>query len=83
MHERVQVCANPQTELVLAGDSLGVSRVNHILRVHGARLAENGEALNAFDTLGKDALDRLLPGLTVESHVQASLGARNGGLGWR
>jgi hypothetical protein len=82
MHERVQVCADPQTELVLAGDSLGVSRVNHIMRVHGARLAESGEALNAFDTLGKDALDRLFPGLTVESHAQASLGARNGGLGW-
>jgi len=35
MHERVQLCQNPQTEFVLARDSLGVGRVNHILRVHG------------------------------------------------
>ena len=44
MHERVQLCQNPQTEFVLARDSLGVGRVNHILRVHGHSLAEQDGA---------------------------------------
>ena len=57
MHERVQLCGDPQTEFALAGESLGVCRVNHILRVHGAHLVDNGSPLEAFDTLGKDALD--------------------------
>ena len=35
MHERVQLCQDPQTESALLRESLGVSRINHILRVHG------------------------------------------------
>ena len=35
MHERVQLCQDPQTECALLRESLGVSRFNHILRVHG------------------------------------------------
>ena len=34
MHERVQLCQDPQTGCALLRDSLGVSRLNHILRVH-------------------------------------------------
>ena len=35
MHERVRLCQDPQTELALCRESLGVNRVNHIVRVHG------------------------------------------------
>ena len=35
VHERVQLCQDPQTEFALLRESLGVSRINHILRVHG------------------------------------------------
>ena len=35
MHERVQLCQDPQTEFTLLREYLGVSRINHILRVHG------------------------------------------------
>ena len=35
MHERVQLCQDPQTEFPVLRESLGVSRINHILRVHG------------------------------------------------
>ena len=34
VHERVEVCQDPQTEFALFRESLGVSRINHILRVH-------------------------------------------------
>ena len=81
MHERIELCADPQSEFALTRQSLGVGRVNHILRVHGHRLAEDGRALAVFDSLGRGALDRLFPGLTEQSHVQASLGVRRGGLG--
>ena len=33
MHERVQPCQDPQTELALIREILGVSRANHIMRV--------------------------------------------------
>ena len=83
MYERTQVCADPQTEFVLARQSLGVSRVNHILRVHGSRLSEVGSATGSFDDLGKATLDRLFPGITPTGHVQASLSSRHSGLSWK
>ena len=49
MHERLQVCQDPQTELVLARESLGAGRVNHIPRVYGHVLSERGGAAEAFD----------------------------------
>ena len=61
MYEHIQLCADPQTEFVLARQSLGVSRVNHILRVHGHRIIVRGQEANSFDKLGKDALERLSP----------------------
>ena len=35
MHERVQLCQDPQTQSALLRESLGVSRINHVLRVQG------------------------------------------------
>ena len=40
MHERVQLCQDPQTEFALFRESLGVSRMNHILRLHGHTILE-------------------------------------------
>ena len=50
IHEKVAVCQDVQTEHVLARQSLGVCRVNHILRVHGEELMSQGASLHAFDT---------------------------------
>ena len=83
MQERVAICQDAQTEHVLNRESLGVGRVNHILRVHGDALVEAGDALAAFDASTKAEMSRLFPGLTDEGHEQASLAVRAGGLGWR
>ena len=34
VHERVQLCLDPQTQFTLLHESLGLSRINHFLRVH-------------------------------------------------
>ena len=83
MHERVHVCQDPQREYVLMRESLGVGRVNHILRVHGHQLAEQGGATATFDGVGRASLERLFPGITAEGHVQATLSAKESGLGCR
>jgi hypothetical protein len=46
-------------------------------------LAQGGRYTEEFDKLGKDALDRLFPGLTSAGHTQASLSVRQSGLGCR
>ena len=84
IQERIATVNDVQTEHVLNRDSLGVCRVNHILRVHGTTLhRENSAALRQFDESGRREKDRLFPGLTEESHIQASLSDAYGGLGWR
>ena len=83
MHERVKLCHDPQTEFVLARDSLGVGRVNHILRVHGHSLLEQSDAAARFDAVGRATLERLFHGVTDEGHIQASLSDAEGGLRWR
>ena len=45
MHERVQLCQDPQIEFALLRESLGVSRINHILRVGHTILQEKEAAL--------------------------------------
>ena len=54
-------------------DSLGIGRVSHILRVHGHGLAQEGAQLQTFDDAARATMDRLFPGLSDESHRQASL----------
>lgn len=83
IQERVGLVQDVQTEQVLNRDCLGVGRVNHILRVHGDAIARVGTSLHAFDAAMEWELDRLIPGLTEESHVQSALGIKIGGLGWR
>jgi hypothetical protein len=82
IQSKVALCGDTQTEHVLDRESLGIGRVNHILRVHGYDLLGSPE-LRSFDVIIKEAKDRLFPGLTAESHEQASLSAVFGGLGWR
>jgi hypothetical protein len=83
MQSKTAICNDVQTEHVLNRQSLGIGRINHILRVHGSDLCQHGEALGWFDTATREAMDQLFPGLTRESHEQASFGAALGGLGWR
>ena len=83
MQERVAITHDVQTEHVLNRESLGVGRVNHILRVHGEQLFQSGTALEAFDKAVHEEMDRLFPGLSAEGHEQATLAPAYGGLGWR
>ena len=44
MHERVPLCQDPQTEFAILRESMGVSRINHILRVHGHTILQEQRA---------------------------------------
>ena len=83
MTERIAVCGDAQTEHVMYKQSLGVCRLNHILRVHGHALVTAKDALDPFTQVARGAQARLFPGLTEESFRQAALGPEVGGLGWR
>ena len=79
-HERVQVCQDPQTEFALLRESLGVSRMNHILRVHGYTLLHEEEA-KTFNEVGQRSHERRFPGFTEDSAEQAVLCASQSGFG--
>ena len=83
MHQKIRICGDTQIEHVLARLCLGTNKVNHILRVHGLGLWQDGHTLKKFDECQKSTLDRLVPGLSEQGHQQAALGAKVGGLGWR
>ena len=83
IQSKVELCQDSQTEHVLSRQSLGVARVNHILRVHGDVMKGQGGELQKFDDLTCQAMARLFPGLTPESRAQATLAPPLGGLGWR
>ena len=70
-----------QTEFALLRESLGVSRINHILRVHGHTILHDGQAAAIFDEVGQRSLERLFPGFTEDSSTQAALSASQSGLG--
>ena len=83
MQERVAIAQDVQTQHILNRESLGVGRVNHILRVHGDTLARQSTKLGDFDSTINREMDRLFPGLSNESRDQATLAPAYGGLGWR
>ena len=83
MHAKAAVCGDTQVEHVLARQSLGIGRVNHILRVHGAELAGLEGCLEPFDRSAAAAQARSFLGVTEESFDQAALGVSAGGMGWR
>ena len=68
MHERVQLFQGPQTELALLRESLGVSRINHILRVHGHTILEGQSAAEVYDEIGQLSLELLFPGPRIGQH---------------
>ena len=53
MHERVQLCQDPQTEFALLRESLGVSRINHLLRVHGHTILQEQRAAEIQNEIGR------------------------------
>ena len=53
-------------------ESLGVSRTNHILRVHGHATLQEKRADEIYDEVGQRSLERLFPGFMEESMVQAT-----------
>ena len=69
MHERGQLCLDPQPEFALLRESLGVSRVNNIFRVHGHTI------------LNEEAAAKTLLGFTEDSAQQATLSAGQSGIG--
>ena len=77
LHERLQVCHDPQTQCALFRESLGVSRINHILRVHGHTI------LKTSDEVGQRSLERLFPGFIEDSSEQAAISARQSGIGYK
>ena len=79
----MQLCQDPQTELALLRDSLGVSRINHILRVHGHTILQEQRAAEIYDEVGQRFLERLFPGLTEDSMTQATLSASQSGIGYK
>ena len=75
MHECVQLCLDPQTEFVLLRESLGASRINHILRVHGHTILEEQSAAAANDEIWQRSLERFFLDLPEDSMTQATLSA--------
>ena len=71
MHERVQLRQDPQTECALLQESLGVSRINHILWMHGHTILQEKKAAGIYDEVGQRSLERLFPGFTEDSTEQA------------
>ena len=81
MHESVQLCQDPQTELALLRESLGVRRTNHVLRVHGHTILHEGQAATNFDEVGQRSLERLFPEFIQDSSAQAAVSADQSGIG--
>ena len=71
MRERVQLCQDLQTEFALFRESLGVSRIKHILRVHGHTTLQEQRAADNYDEL-----ETLFPRFMEDSIVQATLTAK-------
>ena len=78
-----KLCQDPQTEFALLRESFGVSRINHILRVHGHTILQEQRATEIYDEVGQRSLERLFPGLTEDSMTQATLSAAQSGTGYK
>ena len=83
LHERAQLCQDPQTEFSLLRESLGVSCINHILRVHGHTILAEQNAAAVYEEIGQRSLERLFPGVTEDSMTQATLSASQSGIGFQ
>ena len=82
MCERVQPCHDPPTEFAFLRENLGVSRFNHILRVHGDTILKEQSAAAVDDEIGQRSLERLFPGFTEDTMTHAIFSASQSGLGF-
>ena len=80
-HERGQLCQDPQTEFALLRESLGVSRINNILRIHCHTILQEQRAVEVYDEIGQRSLERLFLGLTEDSMTQTNLSAGQSRIG--
>ena len=55
LHERAQLCQDPQTEFALTRESSGVSRIKHIFSVHGHTILTKEAAAKTFDEVAHGA----------------------------
>ena len=62
---------------------MGVSRINHVLRVHGHTILQEQRAAEIYDEVGQRSLERLFPGLTEDRKTQATLSAGRSGIGYQ
>ena len=74
MHERVQVCQDPQIEFALLRESPGVRRISQNLRVNGHTILQENWAAEIYDEVGQGSLERLFPGQLGACHTQRSSG---------
>ena len=78
-----ELCQDPQTEFALLRESLGVRRINHIMRVHGHTILQEQRAVEIFGEVGQRSLERLFPGFTEYSSEQATPSAGQSGRGYK
>ena len=64
-------------------ESLGVSRIDHIFRVHRHAILEEESAAKTFDEVGLGSLERLFPGFTEDCAQQVALSAGQPGIGFK
>ena len=83
MHERVRLCQDPQTYFALLRESLGVSRINHNLRVHGHTIKQEKRAVEIFDEVGQRNFERVFSGFMEDSLEQATFSASQSGIGYK
>ena len=83
VHERVQLYQDPQTEFSLLRGSLGVSRINHILRIHSHTILEEQSVAAVCHEIGQRTLERLFPILTEDGMTQATFSTSQSGIGSR
>ena len=81
MHERVQLCQDPQTEFAFIRESLGVSRINTSCGFTATQSCRS--AAEIYDEIGQRSLERLFPAVTEHSMTHATLSAGQSGIGYK
>ena len=81
--ERAFNSARIRRQSAPSSESLGVSRVNHVLRVHGHTILEEQSAAAVKNEIGQRSFERVFPGLNEDSMTQATLSASQSGIGFK
>ena len=75
--------SGPADRICSPRESLGVSRINHILRVHVHTILQEKRAAEIFDEVGQRSLERLFPGFTEDRSEQATHSAGQSATGYK